>query len=140
MITEVDPQGKITSITYPTGITESMTYDDEGRLFTRTDGYGNSSTIIYDEATGYVKEVEGVEGSSLSVDYDETGNVKSISDNSIDADTTGSSVSAGDAQYEYYDDGSLKSSTIDGKKTVFTYTEEGLLASEEKVEVNQIYR
>lgn len=87
--------------------TESMTYDDEGRLFTRTDGYGNSSTIIYDEVTGYVKEVEGTEGNSLSVDYDETGNVKSISDNSIDADTTGSSVSAGDAQYEYYNDGSL---------------------------------
>jgi RHS repeat-associated protein len=64
----VDALGRLTSVTYPGGVTESYTYDAHGNRVTKTAG-GQTTNYTYDDADQLVSE------GSVGYTYDAAGNL-----------------------------------------------------------------
>ena len=124
--TWTDLKGNIIKLISASGAEESYTYDEAGNLISRTDSYGNLYRYAYD-SEGRLIGSSGPVGNNFAITYDDRGNVTSIKGTGTEAD------SSKDAYYIYNDNDQLIESLIGSRKTLYTYTEEGLLSTEEKV-------
>ncbi|MBR1673423.1 MAG: PKD domain-containing protein [Eubacterium sp.] len=124
--TWTDLKGNIIKLISASGAEESYTYDEAGNLISRTDSYGNLYRYAYD-SEGRLIGSSGPVGNNFAITYDDRGNVTSIKGTGTEADSNK------DAYYIYNDKDQLIESLIGSRKTLYTYTEEGLLSTEEKV-------